>query len=247
MYGSAPIENIEMRIIFKLFWIFPLVGFMILSCEDADDFNNTIDQITCSDGLQNGDELGVDCGGSCIDCIDGLDFSGFYVQQDVAGRPAVNTVFNLNPALRDAFNVSLVSSRGPQDLIIGYDNLTFPLVFNQNIEGYFAGYTINEEPVSFNGNVLGFNSFSFATFMAQTDALQLAEEGPTSYYNGDTWFTGRNLTDDIMDTTLLLLFGGPQGERFDGVNGPLLISDGIGIGDRIFSTEFPYLEPPIVE
>lgn len=247
MCGSAPKENIKMNRTIKYLWLLPLFGLMVLSCEDSDDFNNVIDQVSCSDGIQNGDELGVDCSGPCPECIDGLDFGGTFVQQDIAGRPAVNAVLNVNGALRDAFNLSAVSARGVQDVISGYDALTFPMVFNQNIDNYFVGYSIDGASVSFQANVLGFDAEGFATFMAQTDALQLAAEGSTTYQSTDTWFTGRQLTDDVMDTTLLLLYGGPEGDRFNGTNGPMLISDGVGIGDRIFSSEFPYLEAPILE
>lgn len=230
---------------FLALWL--LLALMIVACEDSDDFNNVIEQVSCSDGIQNGDETGVDCGGICPVCLDGLDFSGVFVQQDVAGRPAVNTVFNIAGPLQDAFNRTTVSTRGPQDLIDGSNNLTFPGVFQENIEHYFLGYTINEAPQMFQTNVLGFDAAGFAEFMATTDALQLAAEGTTSYRSADLWFTGRNLSDDVMDTTMLLLFGGPEGDRFDGVNGPMLISDGVGPGDRVFSADFPYLEAPLGE
>ena len=40
----------------------------VVSCKDDDDVNTT--QPTCFDGIQNGDETGVDCGGSsCQDCV----------------------------------------------------------------------------------------------------------------------------------------------------------------------------------
>ena len=230
------------------FWRFlPILALLVVSCEDADDFNNVIEQVSCSDGIQNGDETGVDCGGSCPQCIDGLDFSGVYVQQDIAGRPAINSVFNISGPLQDAFNRAAVSSRGAQDVISGSSNLTFPQVFKDNIDLYFVGYSLNEAPVSFQTNVLGFDALGFAEFLATTDALQLAADGPTTYRSSDLWFTGRKLSDDVMDTTLLLLYGGAEGDRFDGVNGPMLISDGVGIGNRVFLTDFPYLEAPLTE
>ncbi len=230
------------------FWRFlPFFALLVIACEDADDFNNVIEQVSCTDGIQNGDETGIDCGGSCPQCIDGLDFSGVYVQQDIAGRPAINSVFSSNGPLQDAFNRAAVSMRSAQDVISGTTNLTFPQVFKENIDTYFVGYVLNEVPVSFQSNVLGFDAPGFAEFLATTDALQLASEGPTTYRNADLWFTGRQLTDDVMDTTLLLLFGGPEGNRFDGVNGPMLISDGVDQGNRIFLTDFPYLEAPLTQ
>jgi hypothetical protein len=230
------------------FWsLLALMVLFVIACEDADDFNNVIEQISCSDGIQNGEETGVDCGAPCPICLDGLDFSGVFIQQDIAGRPGINTVFNNAGPLQDAFNRSTVSARGTQDFIDGSNNLTFPGVFHENIDQYFVGYTIDEMSVFFGSNILGFDLAGFAEFLATTDALQLAAEGTTTYRNTELWFTGRKLTDDVMDTTLLLLFGGPQGDRFDGVNGPMLISDGVGLGDRVFSSDFPYLEAPLTE
>lgn len=230
------------------FWrLLCFTALLMVACEDADDFSNVIEQVSCSDGIQNGDETGVDCGGICPVCLDGLDFSGVYVQQDIAGRPAINTVLNNAGPLQDAFNRSTVSTRGTQDYIDGSNDLTFPIVFQENIEQYFNGYTLNEMPQTFETNLLGFDAAGFAEFMATTDALQLAAEGTTSYRSADLWFTGRKLSDDVMDTTLLLIFGGPEGDRFNGVDGPLLISDGVGLGDRVFSNEFPYLEAPLTQ
>lgn len=136
---------------------------------------------------------------------------------------------------------------GAQDVISGSSNLTFPQVFKDNIDLYFVGYALNEAPVSFQTNVLGFDAPGFAEFLATTDALQLAADGPTTYRSADLWFTGRQLTDDVMDTTLLLLYGGAEGDRFDGVNGPMLISDGVGLGNRVFLSDFPYLEAPLTQ
>lgn len=231
----------------RKYLMLPLMVIGFAACEDADDFNNVIEQISCSDGIQNGDETGVDCGGICPVCLDGLDFSGVYVQQDIAGRPGINSVLNVAGPLQDAFNRSVVSARGNEDFIDGSDNQTFPGVFLENLEQYFIGYTLDEQPVSFQTNVLGFDAAAFSEFMATTDALQVAAQGTTTYRNAELWFTGRNLTDDVMDTTLLLMFGGPEGDRFDGVNGPLLISDGVGPGDRVFLTDFPFLESPLTQ
>lgn len=231
----------------RKYLMLPLMVIGFAACEDADDFNNVIEQISCSDGIQNGDETGVDCGGICPVCLDGLDFSGVYVQQDIAGRPGINSVLNVAGPLQDAFNRSVVSARGNQDFIDGSDNQTFPGVFSENLEQYFIGYTLDEQPVSFQTNVLGFDAAAFSEFMATTDALQVAAQGTTTYRNAELWFTGRNLTDDVMDTTLLLIFGGPEGDRFDGINGPLLISDGVGPGDRVFLTDFPFLEAPLTQ
>ena len=66
-------------------YFFPLVlGFLIWSCSDDDDNtmadDNPMVSVTCDDGIQNGDEEGVDCGGSaCAPCITGVAIPATYV------------------------------------------------------------------------------------------------------------------------------------------------------------------------
>jgi hypothetical protein len=49
-----------------------------------------------------------------------------------------------------------------------------------------------------------------------------------------------------MDITFRLIFGGTDGDRFDGNNNtPQLTTDGVGPGNRDFSLPFPYLEPAL--
>ena len=47
------------------FFTFLLSGFLFVSCLD-----NDTDVATCSDGIQNGTETGIDCGGDCQPCAD---------------------------------------------------------------------------------------------------------------------------------------------------------------------------------
>ena len=81
--------------------------------------------------------------------------------------------------------------------------------------------------------------------MAQFDALQVAPNAPTTYFDGTNALTGRNLQDDVIDISLILIFGGSDimNLNFDGdpVGEPLLITDGVDAGDRDFSLPFPYL------
>ena len=44
--------------------------FLVTSCSDDDDMNEVVETPTCDDGIMNGDETGVDCGGSCEPCED---------------------------------------------------------------------------------------------------------------------------------------------------------------------------------
>ena len=57
---------------------------------------------------------------------------------------------------------------------------------------------------------------TFTTIMSNYDALQVAPDGPTTYYNAtnNLVFTGRYLSDDVMDFTLKLIFGGARRNTF---------------------------------
>lgn len=217
-----------------------LAATLLVSCADDDDNGNVIDQERCDDGVQNGDETGVDCGGSCPPCDDGvtLDFSGTYVQEDVVGRPAVNTAFGGSDLVKDNFNITAVNDRE-----------IFQAAFEGTLEGYYDVYgTALGEDLDYQPNILGWDAATFTTVLAYYDALQVAPEGPTTYYDGTNLLTGRNLADDVIDISLILMFGGEDGTRFDGNNDtPQLTSDGVGPGDRNFGLPFPYLEAPVLE
>mgnify|MGYP003629763868 CR=1 FL=1 len=201
-----------------------------------DDNNNVIDpDATCSDGIQNGDEDGIDCGGSvCEPCDDeptGLDFSGTYVQEDQVGRPAISRVY-ITPGLSDDFNTTIPSE--------------MTSVFQENIQTNLE--ILNPDFDSNGGNGLGTNqdAVEFTTMLSR-DVLWVAQNGATTFYDGNTILTGRRLQDDVMDFHLRLLFGGPDLENpiNDGSgDDPLLISDGVDSNDKDFLAGFPYLAPP---
>ena len=44
----------------------------VISCKDDDEMVNTPDLPTCTDGIMNGDETGIDCGGTCQPCEEGM-------------------------------------------------------------------------------------------------------------------------------------------------------------------------------
>lgn len=63
----------------KSFFVFLLLASVILySCNPDDTTEMEEEMATCSDGIQNQDETGVDCGGSCDPCIIGPPTSGYY-------------------------------------------------------------------------------------------------------------------------------------------------------------------------
>lgn len=213
---------------------------LFVQCDD-DENGNVIVQETCDDGIQNGDEAGVDCGGSsCEPCVGTLDFSGTYVQEDIAGRPGVNTVFSGADNVKNMFNISVVNDRA-----------SFQPTFEETLEDYHDVYgDALMTTIDYETNILGLDAPTFTTVLAQFDALQVAPDGQTTYYDPGTGtvLTGRALSDDVIDVSLTLMFGGTTGTRFDGNNGtPQLTSDGVDSGDRDFTLPFPYLESPIQE
>ena len=195
-----------------------LIGSLMLfvRCTDADDNGNVLSPVSCNDGIQNGDEEDVDCGGSvCEPCLTGIDFSGIYVQEDQMGRPAINTVFG-TAGFKDAFNTTVPSQM----------QADFKTSFQTNLMILNPGYT---------SNALGMDANTFTTVLSN-DVLWVAETGITTYFNGTEILTGRNLTDDVIDVSLLLVFGGP-----DGTENPSLTSDFVSSNDMPFSPSFPYV------
>ena len=225
----------------KLVFVAICTSLMFVQCDD-DENGNVIMQETCDDGIQNQDEAGIDCGGSnCEPCEGALDFSGTYVQEDIMGRPGINTVFSGADDVKNMFNTSLVTDRA-----------SFQPTFEATLEAYHDVYgDALGTPIDYETNILGFDAATFTTVLAEFDALQVAPNGPTSYYDPNTsgaLLTGRTLADDVIDISLSLMFGGMSGTRFDGNNGtPQLTFDGVDSGDRDFTLPFPYLEPPIQE
>jgi hypothetical protein len=147
-----------------------------------------------------------------------LDFSGTYTQQDQMGRPAVNTVF-VTSGNKDAFNTTTPSTMGA----------TYQTPFQTQLLALNAGYTTN---------ALTQNATDFTTLLA-TDVLNVSTTGATTFFGGGNVLTGRNLTDDVIDVELLLIFGGPNG-----TDNPGLTSDNVSANDKTFLSVFPYLASP---
>ena len=229
---------------FKLnvFVVLMLSALMFVQCKDDDDNGNVIDLISCDDGIQNGDEDGIDCGGSiCPPCQgDQLNFDGNFIQEDIAGRPGVNIIFGITDLSKNNYNVSEVANR-----------TIFQEDFQEVLKNYYDIYAISLDiPIAFENNILHWNAETFTTIMSNYDALQVAPDGPTTYYDAtnNLTFTGRYLSDDVMSFTLALMFGGADGTRFDGNNAtPQLTTDAVGPGDRDFTLPFPYLEDPLTQ
>ena len=68
---------------------------------------------------------------------------------------------------------------------------------------YTAGTTLTYE-----NNILGLDLPTLTTALS-IDVLQVTPDAPTSYFtNTGNFLTGRAIEDDVIDVSLILLFGG---------------------------------------
>lgn len=165
------------------------------------------------------------------------DFTGTFVQQDQMGRPGINTVFPFTGAQKDAFNVTI-----PANGISQWQG-----VFSDKVDALYAAYSNTAgATLTYENNILGLDQATLTTALA-LDVLQVApnSSAPTTYFGGTSNFlTGRAIEDDVIDISLILLFGGANGDRFDGDNGlPELVTDNVGLESGVSTNSFPYLVP----
>ena len=147
---------------------------------------------------------------------DGFDTSGTYAIKDQMARPAIATVF-VGASRKDEFNSTIptgMSAAFKTDIV---NKLTA------------FGYTTN---------ALGQTKEQFASLLA-TDVLNVKTSGLTTFFDGSNVLTGRKLDDDVIDTELLLIFGGATG-----TSNSTLTKDNVNANDKAFLTTFPYLASP---
>ncbi|MCG9792449.1 DUF4331 family protein [Flavobacterium algicola] len=145
-----------------------------------------------------------------------LDFSGTYAQQDQMGRPAINTVFVASGQPKDDFNATIPSEMGAK----------YQSVFKTKLLALNSAYTTN---------ALTLSADAFTGVLA-TDVLNVSMTKTTTFFDGTNVLTGRALGDDVIDTELLLIFGGPNGTA-----NPGLTKDNVNKNDKEFTVAFPYL------
>ncbi len=152
-------------------------------------------------------------------CSDDDDSPATYTQEDQMARPAINTVFIASGAPKDAFNETIPSAMGA----------VYTPVVSAVLTGF--GYT---------SNALGQDKPTFAGLLA-TDVLNvtLSNTIPTTFFDGTNVLTGRALGDDVINTELLLIFGGAAG-----TSNPGLTNDNVDANDKPFLPSFPYLAAP---
>ncbi|TVZ26244.1 uncharacterized protein DUF4331 [Gillisia sp. Hel_I_86] len=192
-----------------------------------------------------------------------VDFTGTYSQVDHMGRPGINTVLSGSADIKNMHNVTIPSMM----------QATFQADFEAQLEGLHDAYAVllgfTAEQVNYEPNILGVilnggmetsednpNPVSAAvlTTVLSNDVLEVAPNAPTTYFNpgsgypgfdGAIGFTGRTLQDDVIDVSLILLFGGETGARFNGQDGfPQLVTDGVAITADNITTSFPYIGAP---
>jgi len=143
----------------------------------------------------------------------------FSVAGDQIGRPGIATVF-VGAADKDNFNVTIPSVMGA----------AYQSKFQTQLQAYNGG--------GFTTNILGLSAAAFTGVLA-TDVLNVSTTGKTTYYDGTNVLTGRALSDDVIDVSLILIFGGPAG-----TSNPGLTSDHVAANDKAFLTAFPYEAAP---
>lgn len=149
---------------------------------------------------------------------DDFDTTGTYTQKDQMARPAINTVF-VGSARKNEFNTTVPSAM----------SAAFKADFLARLNSF--GYT---------SNALGQNADAFASLLV-TDVLNVKTNGTTTFFDGNpaNTLSGRALADDVIDTELLLIFGGPTG-----ASNPGLTRDNVNANDKAFLNAFPYLAAP---
>lgn len=166
-----------------------------------------------------------------VDIDNDPDFSGTFAQEDQMGRPGINTVFTATEALENSFNRTI-----PSDMVAD-----FQPDFQSRVEAYYAAYSNTAgTTLTYETNILGLDLPTLTTALA-LDVLQVAPEvSNTTYFESTSNFlTGRKPADDVIDVSLILLFGGETGARFDDM--PNLVSDNVGVESSAVSGTFPYL------
>jgi hypothetical protein len=148
--------------------------------------------------------------------IETFDTTGNYSQVDQMGRPAVNTVF-VSAARKNEFNTIIPSQMNA--------------AFNAQFQSVLTGF-------GYSSNALGMDKATFAGALV-TDVLNVKMSGTTTFFDGTNVLTGRALADDVIDTELLLIFGGATG----GSN-PGLTMDNVNGNDKPFLSNFPFLASP---
>ncbi|HDZ14276.1 hypothetical protein LCGC14_1193940 [marine sediment metagenome] len=76
---------------FKSIFLYGMLGLcfaFLASCDEEENLNTAKTLATCTDGMMNGDEIGIDCGGACGPCEEGMELgrrAELYVSNNANG------------------------------------------------------------------------------------------------------------------------------------------------------------------
>lgn len=180
-----------------------------------------------------------------------------YIQADYMGRPAINTIFNYSSGKvntndgKDMYNSNYLPSTGTASYqaqfkgifdalqaYIGLDIDKYRNIFSV-VPGAEGFGTNNGLAGALSADVLNCNK-SFATTYGPSDL-----NNPVPFQNV---LNGRALSDDVIDVTLLLTFGGvfvdPNDDAQQNSFVAGLQTDFINANDVAFDNIFPYLAAP---
>ena len=177
----------------------------------------------CSGG--NGGGIGGGGGG-------GVGANTTYTQLDRLARPVVNEVFATFANRRHFINDTDNPTDDPTQLKKDIESfLTFPAGRSRQIKDVIISVLVPDVMIA-----------------------DLSKPGPAAYLGVETggktgsFFGGRKLTDDVVDTSLAVVFGNAipaiTGVPDDGKEIPSLTSDNVGPGGKRFTNTFPYLGAP---
>ncbi len=168
----------------------------------------------------------------CAGSDDIINVPTTYTQRDRLARPVVNEVFATVANNRHKVNDETTPTQDPNQLandIRGF--MTFPA-----------------------GRSTAIRDVVVAVLVPDVMKADLSESGPAAYLGAETGgatggkFGGRKLTDDVVDTSLGVVFGTTISDLglapADGKESPTLTSDNVGAGGKHFTQSFPYLGAP---
>jgi hypothetical protein len=155
-----------------------------------------------------------------------------FTQVDRLGRPAVNEVFATVANNRHQIN----DQDNPTDDRNQLAN---------DIQSFMTGTAGRSQAIT---------DVTKAVLVPDVLVADLSKPGPAAYLGVETGgatgstFGGRKLTDDVVDTSLGVIFGNTVPALGlapdDGKEIPALTSDNVGPGAKHFQATFPYLGPP---
>lgn len=138
-----------------------------------------------------------------------------YILEDQAGRPAISIVL-VSAARKNEFNT------------------TIPSELADTFADDFAARILELNPNYAGNGVTGQSIFDLSETLA-TDVLNVDTSSASAYIA----LNGRTLGDDVIDNSLLILFGGPGANE-----NPGLTRDNVDGNDKVSLQLFPYLANP---